>query len=119
MKRQKIHDLKTWLEPFSAILRGDKKAEYRLNDRDFKVGDSLNLQEWNEEKEEYTGRSILADITHIVEGGKFGIPESYCVMTIMPIGIDANSFIKGLRALGETLKGEGVDLDDLIPERDK
>ena len=112
MSRDKIHDLKTWIESFSAIMAGNKKAEYRLNDRNFKVGDSLNLREWNKDKEEYTGRSILVDVTHIVHGGIFGIPDGYCVMSISPVGSVGNHY-ETLQKIGRLLREFGVDTEAL------
>ena len=80
--KPKIHDLKTWPGVFNATLSGRKTAEYRFNDRNFKCGDYLNLREYQPESETYTGESLLVEITHIVRGGNFGIPEGYCVMSV-------------------------------------
>lgn len=42
-----IHNLKTWPEYFRAVRNREKTFELRFNDRDFKVGDVLLLQEFN------------------------------------------------------------------------
>lgn len=40
------HELKTWPTPFGAMWRGEKLYELRRDDREYKVGDGLRLQEW-------------------------------------------------------------------------
>lgn len=40
------HELKTWPEFFRACRSGDKTFELRYNDRDYKVGDELELNEF-------------------------------------------------------------------------
>lgn len=60
-----IHALKTLPEYFEAVRKGDKPFELRENDRDFKVGDYLALNEWDGEK--YTGRSQLVKVTYILD----------------------------------------------------
>lgn len=75
------HKIKCWSEPFSEIMSGKKKFEYRLNDRNYEVGDYLYLQEWNPKTKSYTGRSIKKCVTSILTSG-FGLPEGYCVMSL-------------------------------------
>lgn len=77
------HVLKTWPDAFRALWSGDKRFEYRLNDRGFAVGHDLELLEYDPHNNEFSGRSILARVTWIAEG-KFGIPAGYCVMSIYP-----------------------------------
>lgn len=60
-----IHELKTLPEYFEAVRKGDKTFELRKNDRDFKVGDYLALNEWDGKK--YTGRALLAKITYMLD----------------------------------------------------
>ncbi|EHM50710.1 DUF3850 domain-containing protein [Yokenella regensburgei] len=58
-----IHSLKIGPLFFNAVANGEKKAEVRINDRDFKCGDFLNLLEW---EGEYTGSRLTLKITHIL-----------------------------------------------------
>lgn len=75
----KVHPLKTWPEYFEVVGK-TKTFEVRINDRNFKVGDVLWLQEYKPETKEYTGRDKKFTITYVLEGGQFGIEKGYCVM---------------------------------------
>lgn len=61
----KIHNLKTWPEYYEAVINGVKTFEARVNDRDFKVGDVLNLIEYDVNPKEYTGRNSYYLVTYI------------------------------------------------------
>lgn len=73
----KIHNLKTLPEFFNRVWNGNKKFEIRKNDRDFKEGDFVILQEWVEKSGYYcdplnfrredghSGRIIIALITYV------------------------------------------------------
>ena len=80
------HTLKCWPAPFQALIDGIKTFEYRVNDRDYEVGDYLLLREWNPEAAEgtdpYTGREINVLVTYMLRGGKFGLPKKYVVMSV-------------------------------------
>lgn len=76
------HELKTWVEPFQAIIGGFKRAEFRKEDRGYRDGDTLVLREWDNVQECYTGRRVNCLVTDIREGGPFGIPEGYVMMSI-------------------------------------
>lgn len=82
LAREAEHELKTWPGVFSAIKRGDKRFEYRYNDRGFHVGDRLRLREYNPATGEYTGRELRVRVTYIARCPDFGIPDGYVVMSI-------------------------------------
>ena len=77
-----IHELKIWPPEFKALHDGEKTAEFRQNDRDFKVGDHLDLRAWYPDLERYAGGRTLVKITHITPGPEFGIPEGFAVLSI-------------------------------------
>jgi hypothetical protein len=101
----KTHELKTWPLSFEALLAGQKRHEYRPDDRGFAVGDLLHLREWRPQHTEscrwqdghcvlcrrgkdeplpgeYTSRELWASVTFITPSGSFGVPEGFCVMTV-------------------------------------
>lgn len=76
-----IHELKIWPEYFQAVKAGTKNFELRRNDRDFKVGDIINLKEYDATKAEYTGREILnKKIEYILEGDGLVLHKDYCIL---------------------------------------
>lgn len=81
----KKHELKTWPDYYYRIFTGQKKFEVRKNDRDFQIGDTLHLKEFDPEKQEYTGRELLVTVSYILHGGQFGIEAGYCVMSLAPL----------------------------------
>lgn len=77
----KVHVLKTWNPFFDRVWLGQKNFEVRKHDRDYQVGDTLLLKEYDPEKDSYN-RQIHAEVTYLLTGGQFGIEEGYCVMGI-------------------------------------
>jgi hypothetical protein len=58
--------LKSWTEFFQPIVDGDKLHDLRCTkERDFRVGDTLILEEYNKNTGEYTGRRATATISFI------------------------------------------------------
>jgi hypothetical protein len=82
----KTHELKVWPEYYQAIASKMKQFEVRENDRDFKTGDTLILQEWDPDLEKFTGNRADATVDYVLYGGAFGINEGYCVMSITVTG---------------------------------
>ncbi|MGP6378218.1 DUF3850 domain-containing protein [Yersinia bercovieri] len=68
-----FHALKIIPEHFDAVFIGYKKAELRLNDRNFSVGDCLILNEWKLNAG-YSGRSFVVEVTHVTPCD-FAIPN--------------------------------------------
>lgn len=66
---------------YDDVLNYNKPFEYRLNDRDYKVGDLIVLEEWNTTRKIYTGRSCIREITYILEDELY-LPKSHCIMAI-------------------------------------
>lgn len=83
MKVLKPKKLKTLPQYFEEVVKGNKKAELRLNDRDFKVGDIYELEEYDGKT--YTGRSVTVRITHILEGFE-GLAKGWCMFSFITIG---------------------------------
>lgn len=82
---QRIHELKILPNPFEAKLRGLKPWEFRKDDRGYAVGDILNEREYEPASNCFTGRSITEEIVFILQGGQYGIPTDYVIMTTREI----------------------------------
>ena len=78
-----IHKVKILPNHFRAVKKKLKKSEIRKNDRNYKDGDVLFLQEFDDRKQfkSYTGSEVIVKVTHILHGGQYGIEEGYCVMS--------------------------------------
>ncbi len=58
---------KVWPEYFAKIISGKKKFELRLADFEINEGDALILEEWDNNKKEYTGRKVEVVATYILK----------------------------------------------------
>lgn len=76
------HELKTWPEPFQALLDGFKTHEIRQDDRGFGLGDELLLREWDPTTSEYSGREAAVGVTYLSRGPDWGLPPALCVMSL-------------------------------------
>src|SRR5688572_5057646 len=78
------HALKTVPWAFQAILDGLKTFEIRKNDRDFQVDDVLELKEYSEDGQCYTGRKTFVKVIWIMSGGFYGLASDHVCMSIVP-----------------------------------
>lgn len=61
------HNLKIWPEFYKEVIEGRKKAEVRVNDRNFQVGDILVLKEYEFTTDYLTGNMVTVSVTHILD----------------------------------------------------
>jgi ParB family transcriptional regulator, chromosome partitioning protein len=76
-----LHFLKIWPAFFAQITSGKKTCELRKNDRGFKVGHMLCLQEFDPKRKIYTGLETQVSVTGIIENFK-GLERGYCILSI-------------------------------------
>lgn len=78
------HYLKIHPYYYKDVVAGKKKAEVRENkDNRFNEGDKIELMEWNDLFKRYTGRRVVARITHVYHGqGLYGLDVGYSVLSI-------------------------------------
>lgn len=78
-----IHELKQYPEHFEDVISGKKNFEVRKNDRPFKNGDLLALNEYNPDSKEYTNRSCVVYIDYILNDPNY-CKEGYVILSIKP-----------------------------------
>ena len=70
------HKVKSHPEPFQAVWSGVKGNEIRINDRRYKLSDSVRLMEFDPESGQLSGRTVDLIITHIRFSEGEGYPAS-------------------------------------------
>lgn len=89
LKSGRVHELKAHPEPYAAMLSGAKTFEFRKDDRGFEVGDVLVIKEWAPSTapswQGYTGKETLREVTYILRGPKFDMPDGYVCMGIREV----------------------------------
>ena len=74
------HSLKILPKHFKDVASCDKKSEIRYNDRNYRVGDVLSLQEWSENSKNYSGSYINVRVTHILDNEKY-LQKGYVMLS--------------------------------------
>lgn len=87
------HELKSWVGLFEPILRGDKTHDLRVMDRDYKVGDTCLLCEYEPVIKAYTGRQCFVEITYITSSrhqecafSPFALHSATAILSIKRVG---------------------------------
>lgn len=81
------HDIKIWKKYFNDVSDGTKPFEVRFNDRDYKVGDILNI--WAVDSSFFTGRVCSKIVTYVLDDSNF-CKEGYVILGLK----DYNNHIK-------------------------
>ena len=58
---------KTWKNLFEKVLSGEKKFDVRIADFEIEEGDTLVLEEWDEDRKEYMSRKVEADVSFVLK----------------------------------------------------
>ena len=75
----KTHKLKISPIHFIVVMNGTKTAEFRINDRNFQLGDTLELCEFD--RDEFTGWEVharVSDVTDVTPYINRGYDEQQC-----------------------------------------
>jgi hypothetical protein len=83
------HRVKCWPQFFNPILSGEKTHDLRRsNDRNFRVGDLLRLQEFDPKTNRYSGRELKVKITYITSAdypcalSENALHPDFCILSI-------------------------------------
>lgn len=83
------HELKTWPRFYADLVSGIKTFELRKADRNFQVGDTLCLCEFDPDTQTYSGRRVWCAVTHILRhdpsagcAATFGLKPDYVILSI-------------------------------------
>ena len=82
------HNLKIDPDYFEAVSAGVKTFEIRKNDRNYKVGDYVDLREFDRQQQCYTGASVLKQIGYITD---YKQREGYVVFSLREIYLSGHN----------------------------
>lgn len=84
----RTHQLKSWPKFFEPLQQGRRTHELRRNDRDFRVGDLLELHEYLHETRTFPGRSCTMEVTSITSASEpcavsaTALNPDYCILSV-------------------------------------
>jgi hypothetical protein len=82
----KVHYLKTWTPYFYDIKSGVKQFQVRINDRDYEVGDTLILDNFDPSTEKYLGEWIPKLVTYKLDDIRF-VKEGFVILGMRDIKV--------------------------------
>lgn len=109
------HELKTDPEVFAASWNNRKRFEIRKDDRNFQVGDVLNLRETKYTGEEmkngkplmYTGFDFKVRVIYKLPTGSYGLKDGWTVLSVIMIDeVKPDSTIKLEKIKELVLRGD-------------
>lgn len=103
---QRIHQIRLSSQYFDDVCSGKKSFEFRKNDRNYKVGDILEMTEFKDGKN--TGRMVRVIVTYFLDGFT-GMEDDYCILGTSLVNengepldrADVKQIIADLRANGD------------------
>lgn len=81
-----VHNLKTWTPFFLEAKSGVKQFEVRKNDRDYQVGDTLILEDFDPNKEKYTGGWVPKRVIYKLDDPRF-VKEGFVILGVEDIKV--------------------------------
>lgn len=75
--KKPVHQIRLASMYFNDVVSGKKSFELRKNDRNYKIGDILEMLEFNDGR--HTGRTVKAEVTYMLEDYT-GLTEGYCIL---------------------------------------
>lgn len=95
----KVHDLKVQTQFWADLEELRTTAQLRQDDRQYRVGDVLNLREFNSSYG-FTGKSTQRRVTHILrhEDVPYGVRRGWCILSTALMHGDKATFAAGWQA---------------------
>jgi hypothetical protein len=84
----KMHAVKSWPRFFEQICSGTRTHELRRNDRDYQIGDRIELNEYDPAIGAYTGRTCTVVVTSITSASspcaasEEALRSDFCIMSV-------------------------------------
>jgi len=84
----RFHRVKSWSHFYDAIASGKKTHDLRKDDRNYMVGDTLQLDRYDNINGRYTGESLTVQVTYITNNqfpcafSSSVLPNDYCILSI-------------------------------------
>jgi len=87
----KTHVLKSWPRFFQQVLDGKRTHELRRNDRDYRIGDHMELREFDPKAGAYTGRICMVEITSMTSSQEpcavsdEALHRDFCILSVKQV----------------------------------